>query len=388
MAGEPVDTALLFPAAEPCAERVDGAKLLGDLVVRLKRHSILPHYGAETVALWILFAWSFDAWTIAPLLRISAPERASGKSRLLEVIGAIVPKPLPTGSISAAAMFRVIEAHGPTLLVDEVDTFLKENRELVGVLNNGHLRSQAFVVRCHGDDHEVKTFRVWSPKVLCGIGDLPDTLVSRCITIQMKRKRADEKVERLRADRLDWAVALKSRCARWAGDNLEALRICDPELPDELDDREQDNWRSLVAIADLAGESWPHLARSAAIEIPAPQAAKETSRGVRLLRDIKAAFDQESVSTFSPEKLAAALRKIPDGPWASLGLGSGLTAQQLAKLLAPYAIQSQRNHEGRYYDRRDFEDAWGRYCPDPLPKAVTGVTADAASAIAPTDEGD
>ena len=246
MAGELPDTALLFPSIEPCSTAVDGAQLVNDLVARLKRHSILPPHGAEAVALWILFGWAFDAWAIAPLLQISAPERASGKSRLLEVIGALVPKPLATGSISAAAMFRVIEAHGPTLLVDEVDTFLKENRELVGVLNNGHLRSQAYVVRCHGDDHEVKTFRVWSPKVLCGIGELPDTLASRCISIQMKRKRADEKVERFRADRLNWAISLKSRCARWAADHIEGLRDADPELPDELDDRAQDNWRALI----------------------------------------------------------------------------------------------------------------------------------------------
>ena len=36
----------------------------------------------------------------------------------------------------------------------------------------GYLRSQAYAVRCHGDDREVKAFRVWSPKVLCGIGEL------------------------------------------------------------------------------------------------------------------------------------------------------------------------------------------------------------------------
>jgi hypothetical protein len=28
------------------------------------------------------------------------------------------------------------------------------------------------VVRCDGDDNAVKTFRVWGPKVLCGIGEL------------------------------------------------------------------------------------------------------------------------------------------------------------------------------------------------------------------------
>ena len=374
---------ILFPTQTPCFDQVDGAVLLNDIVARLKRHSVLPPLGGEAVALWVLFAWTLDAWSIAPLLQISAPERASGKSRLLEVVGALVPKPLASGSISAAAMFRVIEAHGPTLLVDEVDTFLTESRELIGVLNNGYLRSQAFVLRCHGDDHEVKPFCVWSPKVLCGIGDLPDTLASRCITIQMKRKRPSEKVERLRADRLAWATELKSRCARWAIDQLEQLRDADPHLPDELDDRAQDNWRPLVAIADQVGGGWPQMARAAAVAISAPRKVEKASRGVQLLQDIRLVFDQEQASALAPEKLVAALRKLLDSPWSTMGLGGGLTALQVAKLLAPYGIHSQRNHEGRYFDRRDFEDTWARYCPDVPQKPVASVTNDTLSEIVP-----
>ena len=83
-------TSLLFPAVEPSAEPVDGAGLIDDLAARVRCHIILPDHAAEAVALWTLFAWAFDAWTIAPMIQISAPERASGKSRLLEVIGALV----------------------------------------------------------------------------------------------------------------------------------------------------------------------------------------------------------------------------------------------------------------------------------------------------------
>jgi hypothetical protein len=44
------------------------------------------------------------------------------------------------------------------------------------------------------------------------------------------------------------------------------------------------------------------------------------------------------------------------------------------RLLAAYEIVSQRNRNGRYYDRRDFEDAWASYCADPPPESVTTVT--------------
>lgn len=51
-------------------------------------------------------------------------------------------------------VFRVIEAVQPTLLIDETDTFVTENGELRGVLNSGHTRATAFVIRCRGDAGE------------------------------------------------------------------------------------------------------------------------------------------------------------------------------------------------------------------------------------------
>lgn len=42
----------------------------------------------------------------------------------------------------------------PTMLIDEADTFLCDNDELRGVLNTGHTRATAYVIRTVGEDHE------------------------------------------------------------------------------------------------------------------------------------------------------------------------------------------------------------------------------------------
>ncbi len=369
-------TSLLFAKVGPSADPVDGAELLNEIAETLGRYVILPEHGADAVALWVLFSWAFDAWTIAPMIQISAPARACGKTRLLEVIGALVPKPLPTGSISAAALFRVVEAHSPCLLVDEIETFLPDNPELVGVLNNGYSRPQAFVVRCVGDDHDVKKFRVWGPKVLCGIGELPDALASRCISITMQRKRAGEKVERLRADRQHWAEAVRSRCARWAADYIAQLRELDPDMPEALDDRAQDNWRPIISIADMVGGDWPKCARMAAIALSAPRVAQEDSAGVLLLRDIRRVFEDRSADTIAPEALVDGLCTLSDAPWATWGRGKPITPHRVARLLSAYEIASHRNRDGRYYDRSDFDDAWSRYCADRPSESVTTDTGD------------
>ena len=65
---------------------------------------------------------------------------------------------------------------------------------------------------------------------------------------------------------------LRHRTARWVADHLPALRVADPAIPEELHDRQADNWRPLVAIADEAGGTWAEISRAplpAHLRIPA-----------------------------------------------------------------------------------------------------------------------
>ena len=91
-------------------------------------------------------------------------------------------------------MRRTVEKFRPTLLADELDTFIGRNDELRGILKSGHRRSLACVLRAVGDDFEPRVFSTWSPKMVALIGKLPDTLADRSIPIQMRRKRKGESV--------------------------------------------------------------------------------------------------------------------------------------------------------------------------------------------------
>jgi len=57
-------------------------------------------------------------------------------------------------------------------LIDEGETFLRDSDELRGILNSGHQRANAFVVRTVGDTHEPRSFRTWSTKSIALIGRL------------------------------------------------------------------------------------------------------------------------------------------------------------------------------------------------------------------------
>jgi hypothetical protein len=69
----------------------------------------------------------------------------------------------------------------------------------------------------------------------------------------MRRRAPGEHVERLRFDRPGDFEVQRRRAARWAADHLAELRAADPGVPAEIGDQAADNWRSLLAIADLAG---------------------------------------------------------------------------------------------------------------------------------------
>ena len=251
----------------PWDDAVSGADLLQQIQDAIGAYVVLPPGGAAEVTLWVLHAHAIEASAVSPLLAAVSPEKRCGKSTLLVVLAGLVPKPLLASNITPAVLFRTVEKYGPTLLVDEVDSFLGEREELRGLLNSGHHRAGAFVLRAVGDDFEPRAFSTWCPKAVALIGRPPATVEDRAVVLPMRRRRPDEALRRLRLDRLDGLTMLQRQAWRWAQDHLDQLRDADPDIPTGLDDRAADNWRPLLAVADLAGGPWPERAREAAQQL-------------------------------------------------------------------------------------------------------------------------
>ena len=351
---------------EPWPEPVNAHVLLDELVETIKAYVILPDDAASAAALWLVHAHAHDAASISPILAVESPEKRCGKTTLVQLLGELAPKALALSNITAASLYRTIEAYKPTLLIDEADTFLSNNEELRGVLNSGHNKRTASVVRLVGDGHEPKVFSTWAPKAIAMIGELPDTLRDRSIIVRMRRKMLHEKVCRLRLDRVEDLTRLRSMAWRWAQDNIAALSKADPTVPQDAGDRAADNWRVLLAIADLAGGHWPNTARTAAGRLAKGPDDGDDTNSVRLLADIRAIFDQTKKDALTPKDLQAKLNEDQEGPWAEQRHGWGISTRAIAKLLKPYGIKStdpqRRGYKSeRYYKRVDFADAWARY---------------------------
>ena len=351
-----------FENVEPWGQPVEGAELLRKLVETVERFCILPEHAAPLMASWIIHAWAHDVADISPVLAFTSPEKRCGKSTAMAVVHALTPRAEIAANLSSAVMFRLIAKHKPTLLIDEADTFLEAREEMRGMINGGHNKQLAFVWRCEGDDFEPKKFDVWSPKAVAMIGDLPDTLEDRALVIQLKRKESGEAVERMRASRVDELLPLRRMLARWVADNEISLANADPDVPEQLNDRAQDNARCLCAIADVAGGNWPKTIRTALIGMAAMRAGEERkSKGVMLLTDIGDILELWKGGRIKSTDLVAELVSIEDGPWEVWRGGEPITSRMVASLLKPYGVRPERDAGSRFYVVDDLRTAVARY---------------------------
>jgi uncharacterized protein DUF3631 len=372
-----------IPEVEPWPESVDGAELLDGLTKALHRYVILPDARADAIALWAVRTHAHDAFEFNPLLWLKSIEKRSGKTRLCEELDRVVARPLLVSSISPSALLRVIEVHGPTVLLDELDPALKKSPEMAealrGLINSSFNRRTArhiMNIPKPGGGYEPREFSMWAPLVLSGIGGLPDTAVDRAIRVEMKRKLKEEKVERLRQRDGQDLSEFGRKAARWAQDNMELLRNARPEMPEWLNDRAADAWEPLFAIADLADGDWRQRCENAARALSGGDGAIEhESLRIKLLSDIRDVFDDTKQVTLFSSEIVERLVTMDHRPWAEWGkdrkpITATAMSRLLSELLAPgikVGPARKGNKVGKGYHRKDLEDSFERYLPHDSP---------------------
>jgi len=307
----------------------------------------------DALALWTTYTHAFDSFGVSPLLDLSSPTKRCGKSTAVVVVRHLAPAPLLSGNISASSMFRAVSAWKPTLLIDEADTFAKMNDELRGILNAGHTRATAYVIRSEGDSNEPRVFHTWAPKVVAAIGRLPDTIEDRSIRIVLLRKPVEiEKKdafddEQVRAD----CQVVRRKLARFALDHLESISTARPVRPSGLHDRGWNNWKPLFAIAMVAGDDWFERAKKAALATGGSDGDdNDTEEDVSTLalQHVHEALLDSVDGNLGTADILTLLIARDDGPWAKwweASLNRGETkgpSARLARLLKPFGLKSKQ----------------------------------------------
>jgi hypothetical protein len=374
---DPVADALAFRKSIPSVEPIKQVHPLNEVERFLKRFVAYPSTNALVAhVLWIAHTHLMDAWDTTPRIAFLSPEKGSGKSRALEVTALLVPRPIESVNVSPAYLIRKISDQDgrPTLLYDEIDTVFgpkaKNNNEEVRALLNAGYRKHSTVGRCipSGKEFLTQDLSAYCAVALAGLGYLPDTIHSRSIIINMRRRANYETIEPYRKRHTEQeGEALKQTLEDWCANIKGRVGNPFPGLPEGITDRNADIWESLIAIAGCADEDWSIKASVAAVALVAGSADMVASLGVRLLGDMKLIFvDRESMPT---EEILIALRGMPEAPWSDIR-GKPIDSRRLADKLSPYGIRPttirMRKTTPKGYLRADFIDAWTRYLPSPL----------------------
>jgi hypothetical protein len=328
------------------------ARLLDSIMELLKSYVVFPGEDAEIVKpLWIAHAWVLDAFDFTPYLQIYSPVRMCGKSRLFDCLRYLCPKPWYTIQPTEAVLFRKLQAHCPTLLLDEIDTVFTDktdpNKEGIRAVLNAGFERGAVVRRCHGANFELKDSLIFGAKAFAGIGNIPVTIGSRSIKIPMRRRRKDEEVKRLRKRELKAAAEPFGKALEaWRNDKNVIADLCAarPEMPDGLDDRAEDICEPLFAIAEMAGGHWPLDGRAAVLVLKSNSDTDNEDRTIQLLLAIREIFQNWTDDHISSRDLLHQLIEQDGGPWAAWwqnDIDNGNIrgpAARLAKLLRPFGI--------------------------------------------------
>lgn len=348
-----------------------GDELLDRVAAAVSRYCILPSpHALIGVVLWVAYTHMTDAFEYAPRLVARSAEKRSGKSRLLEVVDALVHEPLRAVNATVSYIFRSLDRDGmpPTLLLDEADTIFgtktkaEQNEDLRGLLNAGFQRGLTFG-RTVGPQHTPTEFQTFAPAALAGIGQMPDTIEDRAVVVVMRRRKPSETVAPYRTRRDRPALEdLADELASWAASVTDAATGYEPESLG-VEDRAADVWEPLVTVADMAGGRWPALAREAAAFMvhEAENNAEESSLNIKLLSDLRDVFDDEAADFLASAKVCELLRGIDESPWGQFDLNPS----RLGHRLREYGIKTGHNPAKtmRGYRRADFLDAWERYVP-------------------------
>lgn len=331
-----------------------------------------------------MHTYVYEAGDTTPYLIVTSAERRSGKTRLLECLAATVRRPVFTSSTTEAALFRAIDKWKPTLLIDETDALFKngsrdpsERQEAIRAILNSGFRMGTSVIRCEnvGGKQDVAEFGIYCPKALAGIGHLPDTIADRGIPIRLRRRTNAEPIERFRYRLAEESKAQwNARLSTWAAFHSVTLGDLRPEMPEDLDDRAQDAYEILLAIAGLGGDDWLAMGSASlvALRLGGEPSSRESTNS-SLLRDLSLALEMTSQERIYTRDLLQLLFSYGEQPWVEWWIGRGAepdtsskkAARRLAMVLADYGLESIRYADGeenrRGYVVADLREVCARY---------------------------
>ena len=384
-ASEEIQGAYMFiEDLQPAENPIQGQQLATTINDLYQAHIKAGEHDYSAITLWTFLTYCYDEFDILTKLLLKSPQKRCGKSTLLEMLEALVYKGKLASGISSASIYRAVDMYKPCLLLDEADAYMKQDENMRGIVNAGHKRRSAHIVRCEGDPIETKDFSLWSPMAISGIGKQAGTIMDRSIVINMRRKLPGEIVHKIPRRFYENNRVLRKQLLRWSQDNKEALHVANPPMPHSDNDRATDNWHPLFCIAEVIGGDWPQKALCAFEE--AAGLVTDEDNAIMLLEDLQKLFS--SNDRLHSGEIISKLVEMEDRPWSEFIHNTyPISKNRLAEMLKEFDIRpKQMKFNGvnlRGYKKQFFAETFARYLPPPETATPLPVNDTASVAVAP-----
>lgn len=261
----------------------------------LHRYVDLSPLFGKVAAYYVLFSWVYDAFQELPYLRFRG-DYGSGKTRALLTVGSLCYKPIfASGASTVSPIFRILDAFRGTLVVDEADFRLSDERaEVVKILNNGNVRGFPVLrseVRNTGEINPT-AYHVFGPKLVATRGTFEDrALESRFLTEEMGTRKLREDVPiNLPERHKDEARHLRNKLLLFRFRNLGKPRIHAELVDKTIEPRLNQVFVPLLSIIQdpKAREDLRALARRYNQEIVSERGMDSEAQVLEVIRDILA----------------------------------------------------------------------------------------------------
>src|SRR5437867_8824352 len=204
-------------------------ELLADIQDFIHRYVDVTPLFEKIASYYVLLTWVYDSFNELPYLRLRG-DPGSGKTRFLLTVGSLCYKPIfASGASTVSPLFRILDAFSGTLIIDEGDFRLSDERaEIVKILNNGNAKGFP-VLRSEvsgNKEFNPRAYAVFGPKIVATRGPFEDrALESRCLTEEMGQFRLREDIRiNLPAEHKEEALRLRNKLLLFRFRNLHLVK--------------------------------------------------------------------------------------------------------------------------------------------------------------------
>lgn len=184
-------------------------KIVSDMEALIRQFYYFPperDFWYKMLAVWIYGTYYYMLFSQYPYLLIDGV-KGSGKSTIDTLIYKLAINAKLSANSSPAALYRMINQQGGTVILDEMENLFDkkvlDSGDLGAILKSGYSDvGRVYRVGIRNDEQVTLNYRVFGPKVISNINGVDEVLESRCINLKTPRRVTAETVKDFKDSKL------------------------------------------------------------------------------------------------------------------------------------------------------------------------------------------